>query len=61
MRRKWGRKTSWRAVSSTVTSTENRAFSIELHAKCFTQAMAWRCTPRVRAAPSSPTWNGSSP
>ena len=32
----------------------NRAFSIELQAKCFTQAMAWRCTPRVRAAPISP-------
>ena len=39
----------------------NRAFSIELQAKCFTQAMACVCTPRVSAAPISPTWWGSSP
>ena len=49
------------AQSSTATSTEKRAFSMELAAKCFTHAMAWRCTPRVSAAPSSPTWKGSSP
>ena len=55
MRLKWGRKTSWSETSSTVMSTLKRAFSIELQAKCLTQAMACRCTPRVSAAPISPT------
>jgi hypothetical protein len=34
---------------------------MELRAKCFTHAMTWRCTPRVKAAPKAPKWWGSSP
>ena len=54
-RRKWGRYTSCSATSSTSMSTVNRAFSIELQAKCLTHARTCRWRPRVSAAPSSPT------
>ena len=60
-RLKCGRYTSWSARSSAVTSTVNRAFSIELQAKCFTHASTCSCTPRVSAAPISPSRCGSSP
>ena len=39
IRLKCGRYTSWRAMSCASTSTLKRAFSIELQAKCLTQAM----------------------
>ena len=60
-RLKCGRYTSCSARSSAWTSTLKRAFSIEFSAKCFTHAIACRCTPRASAAPISPTWCGSSP